>query len=186
MAANLVLALTLAMLVPLHQTVPYVIQQDPDTGRLSALQPVSAGALTQQESLIQYQLVQYVQHREGYDRGSIRNAVQHVFFTSAGDAWTQYNETLADGHPENPVRKYGNQATVSVRVKSVSMVGENAASIRFSTTKRAGGLEQEEHWITFVNYRFTEAPLAQEVRFINPLGFQVTTYRKSSEVLDHE
>lgn len=176
----------LVLLIPLKEAVPYVIQQDTETGYLRVLRAVETGPLTQNEALVQYHLVQYVQNREGYDRGSIKTAVDTAYLMSAGSARDEYVATLANGHPENPVVMYGDRATVHVQVKSVAFLNESTASVRFSTETRDPAQTRKDHWVAIIGYRFVQSPATQEVRFKNPLGFQVTTYRRSSEVVKND
>jgi len=180
--------LALLMLIPLKQTVPYVVQQDRETGAVTVLRPAETGTLTENQALVQYHLVQYVQAREGYDRGSIRHEIDTVYVMSSPKEGEAYLQVIRDPkNPDNPIERFGDRATVEVAIKSVSFLNENTATVRFSTEARGeigGGGKQ--HWITIVGFRFVNAPVNQEVRFRNPLGFQVTTYRKSSEVVRND
>ena len=48
----------------------------------------------------------------------------------------------------------------------------------------AGGQPQlANSWVAVVRYRYSGAPMKLEDRFINPLGFQVTGYRKDPEAI---
>jgi len=181
-----ILGLSLLVLIPLKETVPYVVQQDPETSALKVLRAVDTGSLTQQQALVDYHLVEYVLAREGYDRASIQNSIDTAFLLSAGTAKEEYLASLADGAEENPVAKYGDRATVTPEVKSVSMLNENTASVRFSTTTREQGRATKNHWVAIMAFRFVRSPASPEVRWKNPLGFQVTSYRRSSEVVRND
>jgi type IV secretion system protein VirB8 len=186
-AVSAILALCLVVLIPLKESVPYVIQQDAETGAVQVLRAVETGVLTQNEALVQYHLAQYVQAREGYDYGSIRHEIDTVWVMSGREEGAAYLQVMQDkDHPENPIRKFGDRATVDVNIKSISFLNENTASIRFSTETREGGRSAKSHWVVIVGYRFVNAPASQEVRFRNPLGFEVTTYRRSSEVVRND
>jgi len=174
----------LLLLIPLKQAVPYIVQQDAETGALRVLRAVDTGPLTQQEALVQYHLVQYVQAREGYDHAGFQEAIDTVYVMSAPRAREEFLAKVAEGHPDNPLGRYGERASVDVAVKSVSFVDESTASVRFSTELREPAGITRSHWVALVRFRFVRSPAAQEVRFKNPLGFQVTAYRRSHEVVD--
>jgi len=39
-------------------------------------------------------------------------------------------------------------------------------------------------WISTVRYRYVDAPMSLEDRLINPLGFQVVSYRRDAETIE--
>jgi type IV secretion system protein VirB8 len=56
------------------------------------------------------------------------------------------------------------------------------ALVRFSTDRRDGeGPVTRMDWAAVVQFGFTGGPLSMEDRLINPLGFQVTHYRRDAE-----
>ena len=55
--------------------------------------------------------------------------------------------------------------------------------MRFSTETRRDNTLRREHWVSVVRFRYTTAPLKNEYRFDNPLGFQATEYRRDQESL---
>ena len=171
------------LLVPLKEAVPYVIQQDTETASLRVVRPVAPGPLTQDKALAQYHLVQYVNAREGYDRGSIQESINLVYVLSTPSVRDALGQTLTDGHPENPVVLYGDRATVDVNVSSVSFLNDATASVRFVTETREATRTTRTHYVAIIGFRYVQSPASQEVLFQNPLGFQVTTYRRSLEVL---
>jgi len=75
--------------------------------------------------------------------------------------------------------------TVDVEVKSVSPIGSNAALVRFDTvqTDSNGHAQPPSPFVAVIKYRYSTAPMSVEDRFVNPLGFQVTSYRKDPEAL---
>src|SRR6185312_6478668 len=64
-------------------------------------------------------------------------------------------------------------------------IGGNAALVRFATIRSDAGAQAQppSSWVAVIRYRYSDAPMSLEDRFVNPLGFQVTSYRKDQEVL---
>jgi type IV secretion system protein VirB8 len=55
--------------------------------------------------------------------------------------------------------------------------------VRFERMRRdrTGSLQERRSWVTVLTYRFSNKPLSVDGRFVNPLGFEVTEYRRSPE-----
>jgi type IV secretion system protein VirB8 len=72
---------------------------------------------------------------------------------------------------------------VATTVKSVSLLSPTTALVRFDTERReAGGApEPVQSWSAVVAFRYSGAPMRMEDRFLNPLGFEVTRYRRDAE-----
>jgi type IV secretion system protein VirB8 len=81
-------------------------------------------------------------------------------------------------------RTLSNKARIEVAVRSIQPTAKGQASVRFSTQKvdaGSGVKEAARHWIAAVAYVYAAAPMRAEDRRINPLGFQVTSYRADPE-----
>ncbi|MFT6568671.1 MAG: type IV secretion system protein VirB8, partial [Sphingomonas echinoides] len=87
------------------------------------------------------------------------------------------------GNPDSPLTRYPATTIVSTTVKSVTMPRTGSATVRFDTIRHdqgaAGG--ERRSWTAVIDYRFSGAPMRMEDRFVNPLGFQVTHYRRDAE-----
>jgi type IV secretion system protein VirB8 len=54
--------------------------------------------------------------------------------------------------------------------------------VRFTLTHRNQGVASTtSDWQALISYRFSGAPMRMEDRLINPLGFQVVSYRRDAE-----
>ena len=72
-----------------------------------------------------------------------------------------------------------------MQIRSVSSLSPNTALVRFSTARTDPGARSQvaQHWAAIVSYRFTNAEMSAADRLTNPLGFQVTRYRRDAETL---
>lgn len=176
-------AVALAMLVPLKTVQPITLLVDRQTGFVQALDPTTPQRVAADAALTDAYLAQYVAAREGYDRATVQLDYRRVALWSAGRARASYLSVMAAGNPANPVQNYSVGTVVSVRVKSVSRLQPGISLIRFDTqrTDRNGQAETPRPWISVVRYRYSDAPMAFGDRLINPLGFQVTGYRRDAE-----
>ncbi|MDB5678261.1 VirB8/TrbF family protein [Sphingomonas bacterium] len=178
-------ALALIFLAPLKTVVPYTLLVDKQTGYVQELKPLDAQKIAPDTALTQSFLVQYVIARESYDRAQLQASYAKVQAWSVDTAKSDYVSGVVASNPESPLQRLPASTIVETRVKSVSSLGGNSALVRFETIRRdAGGAPQPAaSWVAVIRYRFTTEPMRAEDRFINPLGFQVTRYRRDQEAV---
>ena len=181
--AALVEALALAALAPLKTVVPYTISVDRQTGYVETVRPLAPGALTQDMAVTQSYLVQYVLARETFDATDLRDAYRKAVLLSAGDARADYQRLMKKTTPESPLNLYAPTTVVSTTIKSVSLLSPSTALVRFDTVRREGGAPPSppQPWVAAIAFRFSAAGASNGDRFINPLGFEVTRYRRDAE-----
>jgi len=176
-------ALALAALAPLKTVVPLAITVDRQTGYVETQASLKPGALSQNQAVTQSYLVRYVMAREGFDATDLTSAYHRVMLWSAGDARAQYDRLMHRATPESPLNLYTAATQLSVTIESVSLLTPTTALVRFITTRReaSGPAGPPQYWATAMAFRYSDAPMSMADRFINPLGFQVTRYRRDSE-----
>ena len=182
---TLLLALALAFLVPLKTVQPYVLTVDRQTGAVEPAMTVQSGNLTQNEAVIQAQLAAYVVARETFDATDLAQKYRRVQIMSARPVAAAYVAQMATTNPESPLRSLTRGDTLTIVVRSVSLINDNAALVRFTATRGAlgGATARPINYVSAVSFGFNGRPLRQSDRFDNPLGFQVTRYRRDTEGL---
>jgi type IV secretion system protein VirB8 len=127
--------------------------------------------------------VQYVIARESFDIAALQSNYRKATLWSADPVKTDYVTSVQVTNPASPLARYPRSTVVSTRVKSISPLGGNSALVRFDTQRvDAGGhVVPAQSWVAVIRYRFSGEPMTREDRFVNPLGFQVTGYRKDAE-----
>jgi len=179
----LLLALALAFLVPLKTVQPYVLTVDRQTGAVESASTVQSGKLSQNEAVIQAQLAGYVIARETFDATDLAENYRRVQVLSSRPVAAAYVAQMAATNPESPLRSLNRGDTVSINIRSVSLIGENAALVRYTATRSAlgGGAKPPVNFVSAISFGFNGRPLRQSDRYDNPLGFQVTRYRRDAE-----
>lgn len=178
-------AFTILAMMPLRTVVPYTLLVDRHTGHVEALKPLEPGLLAPDRALTQSFLVQYVLAREGFDRATIRQDYRKVALWSAGPARERYLAAMALSNPDSPAARLGPRTMIEAEVRSVTGLSDRTALVRFETRilDRDRTTATRQYWVATVRYRYSDAPMAIEDRYINPLGFQVLDYRRSPEAL---
>lgn len=184
----LVEAFALWALVPLKREVPYTLLVDRQTGYIEALDPLEERRVSGDAALTRSFLVQYVIAREGFDISTLQLSYRKVSLWSVEDAKARYLREMNEANPLSPLASMSRSGTIDIEVRSVSSLSANTALVRFSTLRndRSAQFQAKQHWAAVVKYRYTDAKMSTADRLINPLGFQVTRYRKDAETLPEE
>lgn len=176
-------ALAIAALAPLKTVVPYTLLVDRQTGYVETVRGLQPGRLTEQSAVTQSFLVQYVIARETFDATDLRENYHKVMLWSAGAARAEYQRDLARTNPGSPLNLYPPSTVLATTIKSVGLLTATTALVRFDTIRRDAGASggEQRSWTAVVSFHYTGAPMTMGDRFLNPLGFQVTRYRKDSD-----
>jgi type IV secretion system protein VirB8 len=175
----------LIVLMPLKTVEPYTLLVDKQTGYVQALKPLEAQTVSPNAALTQSFLVQYVISRESFDATSLQANYRKVSLWSEGGARTAYVAGMRASNPDSPLVRLPRSTVIATRVKSVSPLGKGAAMVRFETVQRDanGTVQPARAWVSVIRYRYSGEPMSLEDRFVNPLGFEVTSYQRNAEAL---
>ncbi|EJN02768.1 virB8 family protein [Phyllobacterium sp. YR531] len=173
----------LAMLLPLKSFEPYVIEVDKTTGFMEIKRPLAEGDLTQNEAITRMNVVRYLRARETYDPVSVQEDFDLAQMLSTGDAGRDLLNLYSPSSPSNPVNLYGRETRILPVIKSIQIPNSRTAIVRFSTQRIGLASSADEHWVALMHFRYTRETQSNEWRFDNPLGFQITDYRRDQESL---
>ncbi len=174
--------LALILLLPLKTVVPYTITVDRQTGHAELARGVVLGPLSENEALTQSALAQYVIARETLDAADLAASYRKVGLWSTGQARRDYLRAFDRANPQSVLNSANAETLITTMIKSIALIDKNNALVRFSTDRRDGdGPVTRRDWATVVRFGFSGAPLAAEDRLLNPLGFQVSHYRRDAE-----
>ena len=172
---------TLALLVPLKTYEPYMVVVDKTTGFVEVKRPMAEGPLTQDEAVTTFNVVRYLKARETYDPKALKDNFDLAQLLATGEAARDLADLYAPASPRNPLKVYGAGTEIAVTVKSVTFPNNRTALARFSTEERSATSVTTRDWVSLVRFRYTAAPMRNQWRFDNPLGFQVVEYRRDQE-----
>ncbi|MEP0189667.1 MAG: VirB8/TrbF family protein [Erythrobacter sp.] len=181
----LIEAVALVFLIPLKTVEPYTILVDRQTGNVETLAPLNGQQVTPDDALTRSMLVQYVTARESFSIDSVQDDFRKVSLWSDNATQQLYAEAMGAENPQSPLVSLPERALLKTEIKSVSNLADDRAMVRFTTTRRDPGAasQSSQHWVSVISYRFSSAEMSEEDRYVNPLGFQVTRYRRDAETL---
>ena len=178
--------IALIFLTPLKTVEPYVLQVDNKSGMTQVLTPLrNQESLTEEEALTKSFIVKYVIARETYDSQDLNRNYDLVRLMSASEEGRRFEESIASGNPSSPIERFKTTTTRSVKISSVSFLDKKkkTAQVRFITTEASRNEFQENYWVCILTFRYINAPMDENDRLNNPLGFQVVSYRVDQEIV---
>lgn len=177
-----VLAVAIAALTPLHRIEPFVVRVDKSTGAVEAVSRLNATSATETEAVNKYMVGKYVRAREEYSRDLAPVNYKVVALMSSAPVGQAYLDWFKPENPKSPLKLYGNTAAVTIRILNISFLAENIASVRYEKNVRGVDGVSKSTWLATVTFRYSNAPMTEDDRLVNPIGFEVTDYRNDPEV----
>jgi type IV secretion system protein VirB8 len=185
MGVNILLGVALVLLIPTQHTDLVAVEVDHTTGYLYVLRPLEDNsALKDNEAVTASNIVQFIKARETYDPHAIEFNNNKAMLFSTGNAANEIGTLWQGNNPNNPQKLFGQAITISVAIESLNFLNVDTALVRFTTTVVSqsgppGGLTY--YWSANVRWKYTSASMRMDYRLENPLGFQVTDYRRDQE-----
>lgn len=172
------------LLTPLKHTETVVLRVDNTTGNVEVVNTLADPKTTYGETVDKYFLNQYVLHRESYDYYTIQADYDATALLSAPEV--QRDFFAAYDKPDSRDKVLKNTARIEVAIRSITPNPQlHTAVVRFSTQQidRDGTPQPSQDWIATMAYNYIAAPTAEGDRRVNPLGFQITSYRVDPETV---
>lgn len=191
LAAGLVAALALAalaMLLPLEKLVPLAVTVDSRTGLVTAVEyGRTAGELTQKEAIQRSDVAKYVVARETYDPLDLATNAKLVRVMSDAVVLRLYEEDGSQYSDASPMKRYGTKVRRRIEVSTVLPLpgSENTYQVRYIAVEEALGAQAaalEKTYVATVRFRYSDRPLSNEDRILNPLNFRAVAYRADREI----
>lgn len=177
-------SLAVALMAPLKTIETVVLRVDNATGAVDVVQKMAEQETSYGEVVDKYWLNQYVLNRESYDYNTIQMNYDATALLSSPDVQGEFFKTYEGALARDKV--LGNGARILTTVKSITPNEKlGTAVVRFSTVTRRtdGRLEGAADWIATMAYKYVQAPISERDRRVNPLGFQITSYRVDPETV---
>ena len=172
------------MLFPLKQVEHRIIRVDETNGLVDVQRTtLSDATTTYKEVTDKYWLRLYVRNREHYQYDQYEHTYRTVGLLSSAQEQKKVYAFYRPDNPASPIHQYGSKVRVNVKIRSVTFIGKNLANVHFTKiAEQPGAPSVESYWIATVPYRYVNEPVSDDLREINPLGFQVLDgYRTDPE-----
>ncbi|WP_354184922.1 virB8 family protein [Bartonella japonica] len=162
---------------------PLVLRVDNTTGAVDVISVMREHETSYGEVVDRYWLNQYVLNRETYDYDTIQLNYDTAALLSAPAVQQEFYKIYEGETARDKV--LSNKTRITVKVRSIQPNGLGQATVRFTTQQHDnnGTVGSQQHQIATIGYTYVGAPMKSSDRLLNPLGFQVTSYRADPEVL---
>lgn len=165
-----------------HKIEPVVITVDNQTGLSQVRSRIGDVTLDDDEAITQSYLYRYVRDRETYDPIDNEKRIEGVYAESADQAAESLFAVWGEDTREHPSNIYGDRGKVTVRIRSISFIDANTASLHIRKLIRDGGAVEERDYVVTLDFRYARGGgRLLEAVWRNPLGFTVTSYRIDAE-----
>jgi type IV secretion system protein VirB8 len=161
---------------------PIVLRVDNATGAVDVLTTIQKSEKSYGEIVDIYWLNNYVLNRESYDYNSVQMLYNTTALLSTPEVQQEYY-AIFEGHDARD-KILQDHTRIIINILSITPDSSGGkATVRFTKQeKTSNGRETTpKHLIATVAYKYTDAPMSLEDRRVNPLGFQVTSYRVDPE-----
>ncbi|WP_035451348.1 type IV secrection system protein TrwG, partial [Bartonella birtlesii] len=162
---------------------PLVLRVDNTTGAVDVISVMREHETSYGEVVDRYWLNQYVLNRETYDYDTIQLNYDTTALLSTAAVQQEFYKIYEGEDARDKV--LSNKARITVKVRSIQPNGRGQATVRFTTQQHdsTGAVGVKQHQIATIGYTYVGAPMKSSDRLLNPLGFQVTSYRTDPEIL---
>ena len=178
----------IALMMPLKQVRPYVVQVDKQTGFSQLVNITNSQTLTANTALNQYWLSHYLKWHESYNWYTVQQTYNRTLLYSTPSVAAQFVKHYFTGNT-SLTKLWGNTTTATVKLLSPPLItktnGTNVATIRFTRTiagVNSVGQPQVENLVATIGFGYQpNASMTAEQRLKNPLGFTVYSYQVNPE-----
>ena len=177
-----------AALAPLKEIEPYVIEVNNISGRVTVNQSLKDKVAYTAENLVSEHFIsKYIRECEGFDHKYKNDWYRNCQLMSGEKVASRYIDFMTN-NPASPNKVLREGETREVFIKSIVKLNDYAVHVRFSTTDYLKGIKNPivKDWAAVLDFSWGKKLVDQEdsqYRYINPLGFYVTKYRKDQELI---
>lgn len=174
----------LILILPLKESVPYVVRVDNTSGQVELLTKFNSKDVSFDEVMDKYWLASYVRARESYDWYSIQAEYNTVTLLSNDDVARAYGAQFEGANAVHTRR--ANRVRIQVEIISIVPLENRTATVRYLTKELrpdGSGTPVVSSYVATIAYDYrVESRFSTADRLVNPFGFVVNSYRSDREL----
>jgi len=182
-------------MLPLKEKVPYLVMADAYTGTSTVAQlrgDFATNSITTSEAINISNVAHFVLARESYDANLIGQRDWDTVFTMASpEVAADYRALHASTNPNSPFKIYNKSSSIRIKILSTSLIRVSkdamptGATVRFQRVlfnRTSGVTEPMDSKIATIQFTYkNNLKMDDQKRILNPLGFQVMSYRVDND-----
>ncbi len=183
-------------LAPLKSVEPYLLQVDERNGITQKVSPVTRNEYAANEAIDRYFTSAYLRMRESYNPSILLYNYNAVRIMSVVDVFYAYRRSMDPSVEGSVANHLGNYGRRDVKIRSLAYLvnpvnrfqkAETAQSkiiqARITTTDVIPNQpDVTQYWVITITFEYANLALSEAEQWINPLGYQVTSYQIQREV----
>ncbi|WP_150137770.1 virB8 family protein [Candidatus Enterovibrio escicola] len=180
--------LALVLLIPLKTVEPYVVTVDKNSGQTQVVSVLNqkTETMTEQEAIDRYWLSNYIRWREVYDWYTLQSDYNNTTAFSSPNVQAEYASIYEGDNARDTI--WGKKIKATVKILSIVPDDQDQiATIRFEKTIKnveEKGIGKTSVWVATITSRYIpDKALTEQERLVNPLAFEVTSYRVFPELV---
>jgi type IV secretion system protein VirB8 len=193
---NVLLVFTLVLLITISISIlaifkistssaiePFVIEIEEKSGIVQLVDPVTVEQYSANETLNNYFITEYIKTREVFDPHNYNyNYYIKVRLFSSSNVYGEFRNYIRSQNLDDLFNIYSNYAKNEFKIRSIQKLGNDSVQVRFTVESiRKDGGSIKKNKIVIMSYRYASLEMDDQQRYINPLGFQVISYRVDDE-----
>lgn len=161
---------------------PFVIEVEDKSGITNVVRPFGVDQITTDEALRKYFLNKYIQARETYNFNNFRYNYFTVVRTLSSEAiYSAFRNTTYSNNETNPI-SFGENGSINIKIRSMVNLtppdpSSYLAQVIFSKEITTKNKTITENKVALIGYTYVDLKMNEAERLINPLGFQVISYK---------
>ncbi|MDR2046226.1 MAG: type IV secretion system protein [Rickettsiales bacterium] len=161
---------------------PFVIEIDKKSGIVQLVDPVTVKQYSADEALNNYFISEYIKAREVFDPHHYNyNYYTKVRLFSSPNVYNEFRNYVGSQNMDDLFNLYSDTKS-EFKIRSIQKLGNDALQVRFFVEFiRKDGSSTRKNKIVIISYRYASLEMDDQQRYINPLGFQVISYRVDDE-----
>ncbi|MDX5526726.1 MAG: type IV secretion system protein [Wolbachia endosymbiont of Andrena nigroaenea] len=161
---------------------PFVIEIDKKSGIVQLVDPVTVKQYSANKALNDYFISEYIKAREVFDPYHYKyNYYTKVRLFSSPNVYNEFRNYVGSQNMDDLFNLYSDTKS-EFKIRSIQKLGNDALQVRFFVEFiRKDGSSTRKNKIVIMSYRYASLEMDDQQRYINPLGFQVISYRVDDE-----
>ncbi|MDR0288820.1 MAG: type IV secretion system protein [Rickettsiales bacterium] len=162
---------------------PFVIEIEKKSGIVQLVDPVTVKQYSADKVLNNHFIAEYIKAREVFDKYNYNyNYYTKVRLFSSSNVYNEFRNYISSQNMDDLFNLYSGFVKNEFKIRSIQKLYDDTFQVRFTVEfTRKDGSSVRKNKIVIMSYKYASLEMNDQQRYVNPLGFQVTSYRVDDE-----
>ncbi|MGL9732926.1 MAG: virB8 family protein [Wolbachia sp.] len=162
---------------------PFVIEIEKKSGIVQLVNPVTVKQYSADKVLNNHFIAEYIKAREVFDKYNYDyNYYTKVRLFSSSNVYNEFRNYISSQNMDDLFNLYSGFIKNEFKIRSIQKLYDDTFQVRFTVEfTRKDGSSIRKNKIVIMSYKYASLEMNDQQRYVNPLGFQVTSYRVDDE-----